>query len=236
MKFAVILLSCNQVHLTHSVVNDLETESIDFDLYVVDNGGSYTREWNETIITPPENLRWAKGNNLGFKMANAVERYDGFFSLNDDIRLSPDCLKGMIEAWQAVDNAGLVAPFYDDVYDQQKGDYRGDAWSYKSKPIDHVTNLVDGTAFFFPYDVLYRVGLLDSTHFGNYGWGGDLDFNHRIKQNGYKVVATERSYINHFHQGSAKHIESDWSGKAGMEMEAGMTAKYGENWRAVIYG
>ena len=240
MKLAVILLSCAQVHLTNDVVADIAREADDdIDLYVCDNSESvsagYQRQWRETIIKPPRNLRWVIGVNNTIKLARALGPecgggYDAFVALNDDIRLSPGFFDAIRDALSDP-SVGLVAPSYDDVYRQQVNRYRGPAAGYVSREGLREVPFVDGTAFAMTSRTISHVGLLDEKRFGVYGWGSDIDYCWRMRQAGLKVAVTFDAFINHFHQGSAKFVEDDWSGKAGMEMEAGMNEKYGEGWR-----
>jgi GT2 family glycosyltransferase len=151
--------------------------------------------------------------------------------------LSPRFFDGLREAYEAnSDSVGLIAPLYDDVYPEQKGDYQGPASGFVGAPHEDSVNVVDGTAFLIPTDTIECVGILDEERFGMYGWGSDIDYAYRVREFGQKALVTHRAYINHFHQGSAKHVEPDWSGSAGMEMEAGMNDKYGPEWRHVVYG
>jgi GT2 family glycosyltransferase len=235
VELAIILLSCNQVHLTYDVISDIRSQS-DADIYVIDNGGPYERQSNELIIKPSENLRWVKGNNLGLNIAfNLKPNYDAFILLNDDIRLSQNCIQGLEDAYTSIDNCGLVAPLYDDVFQHQKAGYQGNARDYQGVDLEVTVPFVDGTAFLVPSEVFCRIGYLDEINFGRYGWGADLDYNIRTRQAGYTNIVTHRSYINHFHQGSAKFVEDDWSGSAGQEMHKGMHAKYGDGWNDLVW-
>lgn len=237
MKLAVILLTCGQLRLTNDVVADIAREADDgIDLYVIDNDSEahtgYVRQWRETIIKPNTNLRWVKGVNLGIKIARSLHDYDGIICLNDDIRLSLGFF-GAMRAALSDPYVGLVAPSYDDVYRHQRADYSGPAGAFSGVPRRDLVNFVDGTAFGMRTEVIDEVGLLDEIHFGQYGWGSDLDYSYRMRDYTYNVVVTHEAFINHFHQGSAKFVEPDWSGKAGVEMVTGMTAKYGQSWQSL---
>lgn len=219
-------------------MSDIRDEAPDAQIIVVDNGGKYERQYNEYIIKPNENLRWVKGVNLALRTMLANEqlmsRLDGFMCLNDDIRLSRGFFNGILEASYLNPSFGLIAPVYDDVHKHQRAAYRGPAEAYKPESIDRVVNYVDGTAFYIPANAMELVGLLDEEHFGRYGWGSDYDYSIRMMEAGFEVAVTHRAFINHFHQGSAKFVEADWSHKASLEMQAGMHAKYGEGWASLI--
>lgn len=239
MRLGVVILSCNQLHLTYQLMEDIGKQSEGLSIVIVDNGGSYERKNSEYVVKPPENLRWTRGNNLGLALLKRLEAekgmFDGIAMLNDDIRISPGFFNGLFEASKDCPEAGLIAPMYDDVYQQQVGPYKGHADRYMPNRQFHECNTVDGTGWYVTREAFGIVGGLDSLHFPNYGWGADLDYCYRIRQAGYKVIATERAYMNHFHQGSAKHVEPDWSGSAAKEMDEGMFNKYGPGWREFVH-
>lgn len=229
-------------HLTDGVVKDLMRDGFPTDIFIVDNQGDYECQYESTddikitILRPGVNLRWTRGMNYGLGYARNTWGYEAYVLFNNDVRLSPNFLAGLYDAHMVLgDKLGLLAPAYDDVYEQQKGWYRGNAYSYKPEPVDNVVNLVDGTLFYITAEALNEVGVLDAETFGVTGWGGDLDYCHRIKQAGFDVAVTFRSYINHFHQGTVKVVFGDWNSIAGPDMEQAMNSKYGPGWRDIIY-
>jgi GT2 family glycosyltransferase len=234
-----VILSCNQLDLTYNLMRDIEDQKNGIHVVLVDNGGGYERQFDETIIKPAENLRWTRGNNLGLSVAEFIYERDcdpnnfvGFAMLNDDIKLSNKFFDGL--RYTASKVQGLIAPIYDDVYEHQKRRFQGDAKDYIPCSAIAKHKTVDGTAWLMTKDAYFAVGRLNADAFPNYGWGADIEYCIRTRLAGYDVVSTEMAYINHFHQGSAKHVEENWSGKAGMEMEAGMTSLFGENWRGLL--
>ncbi len=227
--------------LTDSLIGDLVRDNYHTDVFVIDNKGDYECKYKSTdnvhigVYRPGENLRWAKGMNYGLRQALDTWGYEAFILFNNDIKLSPNFLENMYGAHMENDNLGLLAPMYDDVYDQQKGSYRGDAYKYKPVVKDQVVNLVDGTLFYIPFETIEKIGGIDDDIFGFTGWGGDLDYCHRVKEAGFDVVVTHRAYINHFHQGTVKVLHGDWNAIAGPDMEESMNKKYGPQWRDIIY-
>lgn len=78
-----------QHEYTHALVADLEREGADY--LIVDNRGDYPRIGTERVSTPGENLGWAGGSELGFRLAFA-EGYSHAMTLNNDTRVSKDLL------------------------------------------------------------------------------------------------------------------------------------------------
>ena len=74
-----------QHEYTHALVGDLEREGAEY--LIVDNRGDYPKISNERITTPGENLGWAGGSDLGFRVAFS-EGYSHAMTLNNDTRLS----------------------------------------------------------------------------------------------------------------------------------------------------
>jgi GT2 family glycosyltransferase len=52
---------------THALVEDLERKDADY--LIVDNRGDYPKLGGEQVIRPGENLGWAGGSDLGFRIA-----------------------------------------------------------------------------------------------------------------------------------------------------------------------
>lgn len=232
-----VIIPVYQYEHISPLCHDLLEESEYCNILIVDNGDNWNADWERRnsgldVIMPKDNLGWLRGCNFGLEWAcRRSIAHDGYLLLNDDTRLSPGFVKGLLEA---SDETKLVGPMYDDVWPQQKCEYDGKASQYKPKPIDHKVQFIDGTAMYIPQHVFRKVGYLDYIRFGQRGWGGDFDYCIRARSKKVEIVATERSYLNHFHQATAKKISSNWNGLAGEEMNSGMKSKYGENWRSQL--
>ncbi len=233
-KLAVIILSFNKVHFTNLLMSDIRDENDkDIDIYVIDNGDKYVRQYNETIISPPENLGWVRGNNLGLRFTYSEKSYDGYVLLNDDIRISKGFFEGLREAYRSHERVGLVAPLYDDAWAHQRAAWDGEAASYTPAPLERSVPFVDGTAFLIPRECNDIAGLLDEMHFPNYGWGVEFTYCMLLRSCGFTNYVTERSFINHVRQGSV--TDPDWEGKAGSELNSGMNILYGPDWENKLW-
>ena len=67
MSLLITVPAFGQHEYTHSLVGDLEREGAEY--VIVDNRGDYSKISNEQVITPRENLGWAGGSELGFRIA-----------------------------------------------------------------------------------------------------------------------------------------------------------------------
>jgi GT2 family glycosyltransferase len=154
--------------------------------------------------------------------------------LNNDVRLSRGFLAGLAEACQA-SPAGLIAPAYDRNWPQQRTGYSGPADHYRPAEREHPVPFADGTCLAVPHQTLRRAGLLDERSWPRYGWGCDKDYALRVRQAGGEVRVTERAYLNHLGRRTA--ATAPWYDEAEAEAEnnAGMTVKWGQDWRDLLY-
>jgi GT2 family glycosyltransferase len=239
MRLAIITPVFGQRQFTERLLDDLFLDAgvnCGFDtVYVVDNGGDHEQRYTETVLRQKENLGWCRGTNKGLATAKSRENYDAFICMNNDVRLCPNFLNGIRKALNAKPLAGLLAPLYDDVWGHQRYALGGPAENFSPLSEETSVKFVDGTCIVIPRRTLDTIGLFDEEHFGQYGWGADFDYAIKVREAGAGVYVTHRAYLNHLHQGTAKTISPNWNGLAGNEMEAGMQAKYGENWRSLIH-
>lgn len=209
-------------------------------ILIVDNGDKWREDRDRAnsgidVISPKWNLGWLKGCNFGLEWASrrAIE-HDGYLLLNDDTRLSQGFVAGLLAASQGPPHElreRLVGPMYDDVWPQQKCKYQGPAEKYVPKSLDHTVNFVDGTAMYIPKSIFNKVGYLDEYKFAGFGWGADFDYCLRTRSHKHKIIATERSYMNHLRASTAKILNPNYESQAGVELNTGMHEKYGPAWR-----
>ncbi len=244
MLIAVVIPVYGQHHLTETVLADLTAQGpvpgVELAVYLVDNGDDWEGPHPDgtRVVRPGENLGWTRGTNLGLETAAAERDVDVFMCLNNDVRLDPRFVEGLAGALRAYPRAGLLAPLYDDVWAHQKGPYLGPAADYvrPDPPTEREVGFVDGTCMLITHRAWNRLGPFDEEHFGAHGWGADIDYGCRAVAAGLKVLVTDRAYLNHEHQGTAKHMGIDWNAAAEAELQAGMTAKYGPTWREDLTG
>jgi GT2 family glycosyltransferase len=183
-----------QHEYTHAVVADLEREGAEY--LIVDNRGDYPKVSNERVITPGENLGWAAGSDLGFRIAFS-EGYSHAMTLNNDTRLSKGFIAGLMDPRLPAD-AGIVGPMIDQGFPYAVADQKPEAANYVPRPQYRVVPAVEGTALMLTRDCWQATGGMDLVTFKHYGWGPDLDLALRARRAGYGLYTTEMAYINHF--------------------------------------
>jgi GT2 family glycosyltransferase len=225
-----------QHEYTHALVEDLEREGADY--LIVDNRGDYPKLGGEEVIRPGENLGWAGGSDLGFRIGFS-EGYSHVMTLNNDTRISKGFVAALLDP-RLPDDTGIVGPVYDDAVacKEMLADYDGPAVEYTPVPRYRKLALLDGTALVLVREVWRRVGGLDLRSFGRYGWGSGLDLNLRVKRAGFGIYATEMAFVNHFGRKTA-HAEFGKlryyvGGK--LEVRRAMRRVHGKRWRRELTG
>jgi len=246
-EYAAIVICYGQEQLTNAVLQDLHREHYLVDVYLVDNKGDYkVPEWlktNATILRPglPESLRWCRGTNWGYNEVYKINpNYKGWFFLNNDIRLSSHFCYNLIQVEQE-HNLGTVAPLYDDVWPQQKGNYRGPALTFRPEPILREVGFFDGAGWYATQTFLERIHdhlygpVLDEIHFGKFGWGAIEDYCIRARRLANGAWVSGSAYMNHFRAGTYKaEPETEYEKNASQEMNEGMHKKHGASWGALL--
>jgi GT2 family glycosyltransferase len=230
---AVIVPVYGQQHLTEAVLADLRRQDCPHAVYVVDNGGDYQPAGEEFVVRPGRNLRWAGGCNLGLLVAQD-QGHCAYILLNNDVRLSPGFLSGLLDAWRRT-GAGLLGPVYDRNWPQQRVAFTGPAAHYHPRPAERQVPFVDGTCLLIPHATLRRAGLIDEATWPRHGWGCDKDYALRVRWTGGRVQVTERAYLNHLGRRTAAAQPGYDEADAEAENDAGMAAKWGPAWREILY-
>ena len=88
----------------------------------------------------------------------------------------------------------------------------------------------DGAAIGFSTAAIAAVGPLDVGTFSWHGYGADIDIALRSRRAGHRVLVTEASYVSHSRHGSMPEPGVDVR-RPREEIEQGLTAKYGPDWR-----
>lgn len=183
-----------QHEYTHALVDDLEREGAEY--LIVDNRGDYPKVGHERVTTPGENLGWAGGSDLGFRVAFA-EGYSHAMTLNNDTRISKGFIAALLDSRLPAD-AGILGPMIDHGFPYAVADQKPDAVDYTPRPLYRAVPAVEGTALVQSRQCWQAVGGLNLHAFRSYGWGIDLDLALRAREAGFGVYTTEMAYINHF--------------------------------------
>lgn len=233
-NIAVIIPVYGRPDLTDALLSDLAAEEFRPAVYIVDNAGDYVPPVDvEDILVPGTNLGWAGGSNLGLQRARRID-HSAYLLLNNDVRLSPAFVTGLVDAWLTT-KAGLLGPVYDHNWPHQRCGYSGKAAGYDANSADRLVPFVDGTCMLIPAGTLELVGLLDCDTWPRFGWGCDKDYALRVRSAGGKVWVTQRAYLNHFARGTAAGLPGYSEEEAEAENDFGMSAKWGPEWEERLY-
>lgn len=191
---------------THALVGDLVREGAEY--LIVDNRGDYPRIGNERVTTPGENLGWAGGSQLGFRIAFS-EGHSHAMTLNNDTRISKGFLAAFLDTRLPRD-AGIVGPMTDLGLPWAVAPQRPAAADYVPLPRYRVAPAVEGTALMLSRECWQATGGMNLENFKRYGWGADLDLALRARKAGYGIYVTEMAYINHFGRKTANMHFGRW--------------------------
>lgn len=195
----------------------LNTDSDDYDLFIIDNGNDKRLKdyplINTTIINPDQNLYWAGGINKGLSLLSN-QKY--VFFLNDDIEVSNNWLENHIKVLEKNKQIGALGPLNSSPRDWQfYNKVRTNFKLGKILPeINDLSNLesinnqianvspeftyIKGMlAFFctaFRKETIDRVGLLNE----RFIMGGDDDaYCRELEKHGYELALLLNTFVNH---------------------------------------
>jgi GT2 family glycosyltransferase len=204
-----------QHEYTHALVGDLEREGAEY--LIIDNRGDYPKTRNERVTTPGENLGWAGGSDLGFRLAFS-DGYSHAMTLNNDTRISKGFVAALLDP-RLPGDAGIVGPMIDHGFPYAVADEKPDAADYTPRPLYRAVPAIEGTALMLSYECWQAVGGMNLQSFGRYGWGVDLDLALRARKAGYGLYTTEMAYINHFGRKTANARFGRWRYEWGSNVE-----------------
>jgi GT2 family glycosyltransferase len=218
-----------QHEYTHALVADLEREGAEY--LIVDNRGDYPRISDERVTTPGENLGWAGGSDLGFRIAFS-EGYSHAMTLNNDTRISKGFVAALLDP-RLPGDGGIVGPVIDYGFPCAEADEKPNAANYTPRPRYRAVSAVEGTALMLSRECWQTIGGLDLRNFGRYGWGIDLDLALRARKVGYGLYTTEMAYINHFgHKTANTHFGSlRYQCGANLAKVRALRKLHGRKWR-----
>jgi GT2 family glycosyltransferase len=219
-----------QHEYTHALVGDLEREGAEY--LIVDNRGDYPNISNERVTTPGENLGWAGGSDLGFRIAFS-EGYSHAMTLNNDTRISKGFVAALLDPRLPLD-AGIVGPMIDHGFPYAVADVKADAADYTPRPLYRAVPAVEGTGLMLSYECWQAVGGMDLHTFGRYGWGVDLDLALRARKAGYGLYTTEMAYIKHFGRKTANARFGSWRYELGSNVEVVRGLRQLHGWGAAF--
>ncbi|MDQ2755976.1 MAG: glycosyltransferase [Actinomycetota bacterium] len=234
--------------LTDAVLADLSRDgSLDdprVAVVVVDNGADYVLPPAHASLTPAgsprmrihrpgRNLRWIGSANWALR--TAVEGgLDVCVVLNNDTRLSPGFLTGLVAPFGAPDgdDVALVAACYDDFWIHQRATViPASASDYVAHPALREVAFCDGTALAFAARRVVDLGALDEVAFPRHGYGSDIDLALRVRAAGLRCLVTEAAYVSHLRRATMQRTGQS-SELNRSEILDGLDAKWPQGWRA----
>ncbi|MDF2924144.1 MAG: hypothetical protein K0R57_3058 [Paenibacillaceae bacterium] len=112
MLTSIVILTHNQLPLTHGCLESIRRHTADYELIVVDNGSTdgtvaYLRSQSDIIVHENnENLGFAKGCNQGF----ALSRGENVLFLNNDTIVTEHWLDNMLRVLHENERVGMTGP------------------------------------------------------------------------------------------------------------------------------
>ncbi len=179
----------------------------DCDVHLLDKNYGFTAGWNKAV-------------------EHFYNEFDAFWLMNSDIIVSRHCIKRISELMERHE-INIITPAFN-------------CWMNTTRNRNaHGTRevkVIEFTAPVIKKQVFEKVGFFDE-RFAR-GWGVEFDFCHRARKAGFKIHVDDGS--NFFHMGqqtiNATVGYAEYGPKAHHEMESGMSAKYGLNWKKSLYG
>jgi len=236
--------------LTDAVLADLDRDgSLDdprVRVVVVDNGGDYrvpgaydtaaaAGSLPVSVHRPGRNLRWIGSANWALH-TGVQDGLDLCVVLNNDTRLSPDFLQGLVSPFGAPgagdDDVAIVAACYDDFWLHQRATVIPPAAAdYEPRDTVREVPFCDGTAIAFAARRVVDLGGLDEVAFPRHGYGSDIDLALRVRAAGLRCIVTEGAYVSHLRRATMERTgQSSELNRA--EILGGLDAKWPQGWRA----
>jgi len=183
------------------------------DILVIDNGSNdnsvaalESRKEGFRLLTLPENLGFAAGNNHGLRLA-LEEGYDYALLINNDAFAASAMLEQLLS--EAAPDIALLSPkiYYEgepkriwfangrqhpitlDLCDTGQGELDGPKWM-NSQDVDYLL----GTCLLASLPIVREIGLLDERY---YFYFEDLDWSIRFRQAGYRLRIAAGAHLTH---------------------------------------
>lgn len=217
-KVSIIILNWNQLAYLQQCLKSLieNTDYSNFEIIILDNGSSekgtadYLKSLPYKIILSPQNLGYARGNNL------AAKRAEGEFLLflNNDIVAEKNWLTPMVKLMLERVDCGIVGSklLYPDRTIQHIGvafDWRGNRRHiYKKYPADispakelRECEAVTGACLLIRREIFEQVGGFDERYKNG---SEDIDLCLKVRTKGYRIFFCPQSVLIHFEKTSLK--------------------------------
>jgi GT2 family glycosyltransferase len=204
MQIAVLLTCHNRRAKTISCLDALSAQCLprhtELTIYLVDDGctdgtaKAVVQRFPEVRIIPGDgNLYWSGGMRLAWCSAIEAADYDAYLWLNDDVKLFPEAVAGLVTSWQNAAAAGRPGIIVGSMCDPDSGrpaygGYSRDKIiepSYEMQTCDRI----NGNVLLVPREVFTVVGNLSPDFSHLYG---DIDYGFRARKAGFELWVAPR--------------------------------------------
>jgi GT2 family glycosyltransferase len=221
-KVSIIIVNWNGLHHLKKCLPTLKKITYpNYEIILVDNASTkdksveYVKKYYPEIklVVNKENLGFAGGNNVGFKIATG----DYILFLNNDTQVMRDFLNKLVKKLEESDHIGGVqskirSMIYNHKLDSVGAFLTNTGFLYHLgylqrdlKKYDSVTNLytAKGACMLFRKKVIDKVGLFDNNFFAYFE---ETDFCHRVWLAGYTIQYAPKSIIYHQIGGTSNNM------------------------------
>ena len=219
MEKDVAVIICNynkKEYVLQCIKSVMDLTFQNFDLYVVDNASSdgsaeaIEEAYGEELILirNMENLGGSGGFNTGMRAA-LKKGYKYIYLLDNDVNLDERALTELYNYLEEHKGVGIVGSLiysmdkpteiqemgaeidWDNFYVKPK--FKGNL-DNKEIPVELQCDYVPACSMLVRTEAIMKAGLMDE---GNFIYWDDIEWGHRIKQHGYRVVALSKSKVWH---------------------------------------
>ncbi len=274
MEVAFIILNWNKADMTIQTVKNVQSTEIgDFTVVVVDNGsemnekiklvkfaqennwkivdenGSLDAPYSRILVLADSNYGYAKGNNIGLKLARSM-RVNWAIVMNNDVMLEESVVNTLLDVAKSDERIAIVGPKIVGLDGKKQGPFK------KPGLYDHVfypllypvlypleklakclkpsRNISAHNNVIYPYRVMGCFFLLNLDAMEKVGWfdektflyGEELILSEKLLRHGYRVAYTEKAYVKHIHEATTSQF-----GKKRAFMQLGSELYYFEKYR-----
>lgn len=218
-KIAIIILFLNNSDVLIACLQSCQNISYkNYEIILIENGSRYTPDLSAnngqllfaslTVIHNPENLGYARGNNIGVR--EALKRgADYVLLLNDDTVVSPNFLDILVEHALKFPRSGIIGPKIFHFDEPEKIWFAGaridpKVFNIRTFNADHIedgeianpieSDYITGCALLISKDVIKTIGLLDERFFL---YWEDVDWGLRAKKSGFKNLVIPSARVWH---------------------------------------
>lgn len=205
-----------------SLIPTVEQQTEPHELIIIDNASrdgttNYLGNKECLIKVNKEKLNFSQSNNIGARLAQGTH----LLFLNNDTKLEPNLLKEMLDTFNQDEKIGIVGCQIRLMQNPHKVHHAGIMFTEKYEPYElglsqpfgipeilkndpkvwaiREVPAVTAACMMIRKDIFFEVGGFDENY--KNGWE-DVDLNLKVRQKGYKIYYTGKTYAYHHHFGS----------------------------------